>query len=363
MIGQATRARLALAILVLLLGLAALVPISAEDPPSAAAPRPAAPAAPAAAAAEGARGADVDFYGRVVERLAAGENYYAFIVAEQRQAGYPVRPGLTVRLPTLAIMQAALSPLGTRLAALGLLLAVLAAWWRRLSGQPVPQRLAACAAVFAGSALTLNPEYLPVHELWAGLLIALALALYRPPGEGPRRPADWLPALLCAALALAIREHALPFALLLTALAWWRGSRAETLAWTALVALFLLALMAHLQTIAPQVLPGDLPSPSWLTFRGLAGVISPVVLSTGLHPLPHWLAGPLVVLAFAGWIGWNAPTGRLGAVLFLGYAMLFAVAGRASNFYWGLLLAPGLFLGLAFAPAAVKSLFRAAVAR
>lgn len=361
MIRQATGARLALAILVLLLGLAALIPISAEDPPSAAAPRPA--AAAATPAVQGARGADVDFYGRVVERLGAGENYYAFIVAEQRQAGYPVRPGLTVRLPTLAVMQAMLGPLGTRLAALGLLLAVLAAWWRRLSAQPVPQRLAACAAAFAGSALTLNPEYLPVHELWAGLLIALALALYRPPTERPRRAADWLPALLCGALALAIREHSLPFALLLTAFAWWRGSRAEALAWTALIALFLLALMAHLQAVAPQVLAGDLPSPSWLTFRGLAGVVSPVVLSTGLHPLPHWLAGPIVVLAFAGWIGWNSPTGRLGAALFLGYAILFAIAGRASNFYWGLLLAPGLFLGLAFAPAAVKSLFRAAVAR
>jgi hypothetical protein len=357
MIRRATRARLILAVLALLLGLAALIPISAEDPPSAAASRPAAPAA------AGARGADVDFYGRVVARLRDGENYYAFIVAEQRQAGYPVRPGLTVRLPTLAVIQAMLGPLSTQLAASGLLLAVLIAWWRRLSAESGPQRLAACAAIVAGSALALNPEYLPVHELWAGLLIALALALYRPPDASPRRLADWLPALLCGALALAIREHSLPFVLLLTASAWWRGSRAEALAWTALVALFVLALMAHLQAVAPQVLAGDLPSPSWLTFRGLAGVVSPVVLSTGLYALPHWLAGPIVVLAFAGWTGWTSPTGRLGAVLFLGYAALFAVAGRASNFYWGMLLTPGLFLGLAFAPQAVKSLFRAALAR
>lgn len=356
MIRQATRARLALAILALLVGLAALLPISADDPPSATATQP-------APAAQGARGADVDFYSKVVARLRGGGNYYAFIVAEQRQAGYPVRPGLTVRLPSLAMIQATLGPFGTRLAALGLLLAVLAAWWRRLSAQPVPRRRAACAAVFAGSALALNPEYLPVHELWAGLLIALALALYRPPGEQPRRMADWLPALLCSALALAIREHSLPFALLLTAFAWWRGPRAEALAWSALITLFVVAVMAHLQAVAPQVLPGDIPSPSWFTFRGLGGVVSPVVLSTGLYALPHWLAGPVVILAFAGWLGWESPTGRLGAALFLGYAILFAIAGRASNFYWGLLLAPGLFVGLAFAPGAVKSLFRAAFAR
>lgn len=348
---QRTWARLTLGVLALLLVLAALAPITAVDP--------SATVASTAPAAAGVRGADVDFYGRVVARLRAGEAYYDFIVAEQREAGYPVRPGLTVRLPTLAGMTAVLGPLGTRLAALGLLLAVLAAWWRRLG----PRRLTGCAAIFAGSALALNPEYLVVHELWAGLLITLALGLYRPPAGEPRTVSDWLPALLAGAVALAIREHSLPFVLLLTALAWWRGSRSEALAWTILLALFILALAAHLCAVAPHVLPGDAPSPSWLTFRGLAGVVSPVVLSTGLYALPHWLAGPVVILAFAGWTGWTSPTGRLGAVLFLGYAILFAVAGRASNFYWGMLLAPGLFLGLAFAPAALKSLFRAAFAR
>lgn len=357
MIRPALRARLALALLALLLALAALVPIGAEDPRSSAALQPSAPAA------QGARGADVDFYGRVVERLRHGESYYAFIVSEQRAAKYPVRPGLTVRLPTLAEITALLGPPGTRIAALGLLLAVLAAWWRRLAGEPGPRRLAACAAVFAGSALALNPEYLVVHELWAGLLIALALALYRPPTGEPRTARDWLPALLAAALAVAIREQALPCVLLIAALAWWRGSRTEAFAWTAFVALFALGLALHLQAVALQVLPGDPPSPSWLTFRGLAGVVSPVVLSTGLHQLPHWLAGPVVVLAFAGWLGWTSPTGRLGSVLFLGYGVLFAITGRPSNFYWGLLLAPGLLLGLAFAPATLKSLFRAAFAR
>lgn len=354
MIGQRIRARLALALLALLLALAALVPITAEDP----APGVAAAAATPPATA-GARGADVDFYARVAARLRGGEAYYDFIVAEQRAANYPVRPGLTVRLPSLALLTAALGPVGIRLAALGLLLAVLAAWWRRLGAQ----RVTGCAAVFAGAALALNPDYLVVHELWAGLLIALALALYRPPSGGPRALTDWLPALLAGALALAIREQTLPFVLLLGALAWWRGSRGEALAWTALTALFALVLAAHLSAVAPHVLPGDPPSPSWLTFRGLAGIVSPVVLSTGLHLAPHWLAGPVVVLAFAGWIGWATPTGRLGAVLFLGYAALFAVTGRPSNFYWGMLLAPGLLLGLAFAPAAVKSLFRTAFAR
>ncbi|MFT4026215.1 MAG: hypothetical protein QM676_05380 [Novosphingobium sp.] len=346
-----------LALLAGLLALAAFVPITADDPAAGAFSPP-----PAAAAAS--RGEDVDFYDRVIARLRAGEPYYGFIVPEQRRAGYPVRPGLTVRLPTLAVIQAALGPGGTRLAA-GLLLAVLAAaWWRRLGTPPDQPRLAACIALLAGSALALNPAYLSVHELWAGLLIALALALYRAPGQDrPRRPAEWLPALAVLALALAIREHVLPFVLLLAALAWWRKSLAEAWAWTALAALFALGLALHLQAVSLHVLPSDPASPSWLAFRGLPGILSPVVLSTGLHVLPHWLAGPLVVLAFAGWAGWNTPTGRLGTAVLAGYFLAFAVAGRPANFYWGLLLAPTLFIGLAFAPAAAKALFRAAFPR
>lgn len=352
-------ARAGLAGLVLLLIAAAFAPITAED-------SPVAYSAPQPTTAPGSMGGtDPDFYRHVVARLRSGENYYDFIVAAQRASDYPVRPGLTVRLPTLAAMQAALGPLGTRLAGLALVAALIAAWWRRLGSEGMGEcRLAACAFVFLGAALALNPAYLPVHELWAGLLAALALALYRPVSRGEAGSVrDWLPAFAVLSLALAIREHILAFVLLLAAFAWWRRRLTEATAWTALVVIFIAALALHLHLVAAHTLPSDRLSPSWLTFRGLSGVLSLIVLSTALHYLPHWLSGPVVILAFLGWLGWNNPLGRLGAALFIGYGLFFAVAGRPSNFYWGLLLAPGLLLGLAFAPAAAKSLFRAAFPR
>ena len=51
---------------------------------------------------------DLKLYDIAIARIRRGENYYRFIVAEHRRAHYPVRPGLAVRLPTLAYVDAAL---------------------------------------------------------------------------------------------------------------------------------------------------------------------------------------------------------------------------------------------------------------
>src|SRR5690606_29723391 len=102
---------------------------------------------------------------------------------------------------------------------------------------------------------------------------------------------------------------------------------------------------------------------SWLALRGLSGWLSNIVLSSNLRFLPHWLAGRLVIVAMAGWDGWRSSAGTFGTFLFLGYAFAFAIAGRENNFYWGLVVAPTLFLGLVFAPRAIRSLWRSALAK
>ena len=78
------------------------------------------------------RDEDLALYDRAIERIRHGENYYQFIVAEQRLAHYPVRPGLAVRLPTLAYLDAWAGVPGQFAAAIVLLIAVLLAWWQRL---------------------------------------------------------------------------------------------------------------------------------------------------------------------------------------------------------------------------------------
>lgn len=348
---RAWPARLLLALVVALMALAALSPLGEGLEPA-----PAAPAAPAGPAAAGPppRGDDLGLYDRAIERIAAGDRYYDFIVEEQRARDYPVRPGLAVRLPTLAYLHAWLGPFGIRIAAAALLALCVAAWWRRLGEEPggSPHRLVAAALLVPGGALALNPAYLVLHELWAGLLIALAFGLHR--------RGRWGWSLAAAGLALAIREHALPFVLLMGALAAWRRDWREAAAWATLAALFGALIAWHLALVSQHLLPSDRVSPSWLAMRGLPGWLGNIVLGSGLRLLPHPLAGPLVLLMVLGWAGWRTPAGLTGALLALGYGFAFMVAGRANNFYWGVVVAPATFIGLAFAPMALRSLLRAA---
>lgn len=348
-------ARLALLVLAVFLLLSALIPVTHVG----GAVEPA--AVPAAAdgqeAAPRPRDHDLALYDRTIERLRAGENYYDFIAEEQRLARFPLRPALAVRLPTLAYILAWLGEDGAVAAAFALLAAVLAAWWVRLGTEPGgrDRRPLAIALLAFGCALVTARYFHTLHELWAGMLLALALALHR--------PGRWWAALAVAALALAIREHALPFVLLMGAMALWRGNRREGLAWGALACAFLIALALHMRLIDALTLPGDGQSAPWLVLRGLTGWTSDVVLSSNLRFLPHWLAGPLVMAAVFGWAGWRSAAGAFGALFQLGYGLLFMLAGRADNYYWGFMVTPMLFMGLAFAPAAARSLWQAARAK
>lgn len=313
--------------------------------------------------AERARDEDLKLYDIASERIRQGENYYDFIAEEHREAHYPLRPGLAVRLPTLAYINAALGQIGQGVAAVALLIAVLAAWWFRLGREPGGQamRVRAMAFLFIGASVGVTRHFFALHELWAGMLLALSFGLHQPARNG--RPGRYGAALAAAALALAIREHALPFVLLMAAMAFWRRDAKEGAAWSVLAAIFLAGLAVHLHMVAQLVLPGDPLSPSWLELRGLSGWLSNIVLSSNLRFLPHWLAGPAMILMIFGWSGWRAPAGVFATFLYLGYGLLFMIAGRPDNYYWGVTVAPAMFVGLAFVPMAAASLWRAAAAK
>ena len=88
----------------------------------------------------------------------------------------------------------------------------------------------------------------------------------------------------------------------------------------------------------------------------MQGWLGNIVLSSNLRFLPHEFAGPLVLLMLLGWAGWKSAAGAEGTLLYAGYGLAFMLAGRANNFYWGAVVAPAMFIGLAFVPMAVKSL-------
>jgi hypothetical protein len=217
----------------------------------------------------------------------------------------------------------------------------------------VEHRLLAMTLLLVGSSFLTVRYFHVLHELWAGGLLALAFALHRP---GRR----WAGAVAVAALALAIRETVLPFVLLAAALAAWHRDWRECLAWTGLAAAFVALWSLHLDLIAAHVRPEDPFSPAWITLRGLSGALSAFILPTPLRYLPSILTGPVMVLVVFGWTAWRSAAGEFGTLLLLGYALAFMIAGRPENLYWGALLNPVVFVGLAFAPGGLNALVRAA---
>ena len=342
---------LALVLLVVFVALAASTPITHTS--GAAKPAVIPALADAGEVRTRPRDDDLALYDVAIARIRNGENYYDFIAEEHRKAQYPLRPAVAVRLPTLAYLCAWAGGTGQVLASFALLFAVMAAWWKRLGEEAGSKalRVPAMALLMFGAELGTARYYFTLHELWAGMLLALSFGLHR--------PGQWKAALAVAALALAIREHALPFVLLMGAMALWRRDWREGAAWSALVAAFLAALAIHMHLVNAMVLPTDGHSAPWLVLRGLTGLTSDIVLSSNLRYLPGWLAGPLVILSIFGWAGWKTPTGAFGALLYMGYGLMFMLAGRPDNFYWGFMVAPAMFMGLAFAPRAIKSLLTA----
>ena len=76
---------------------------------------------------------DLDLYRDIIRRVGAGEAYYPVAADELRKGGYPLKPFVTFRLPTLADAYAHIPEIVHDRSSRALLaLAVLLVWWRRL---------------------------------------------------------------------------------------------------------------------------------------------------------------------------------------------------------------------------------------
>lgn len=300
---------------------------------------------------------DLVLYRTINKRIANGEPYYPVTAHELRVGNYPLRPFITFRFPTLAYVQASLGPT----LSIGLLwilaLATLAVWWTRLDGvfANPRRRLTGLLLVCAGCAIVARGHYYVMHELTAGLLLATALALYRPD--------RWLPSVLVAALALLVRELALPFILLMGAFALYHRRWREFGAWSIVIIAFAGLLYLHAQQVAAVTTPTDPASQGWAKMGGWSAFIRTYAMTSALRIMPDALSAAGVVLALFGWFSWRSETGLFGALLFSGYGLFFMLFGRPENFYWGMLLAPAFILGLAFLPRALADLAAAFTAK
>lgn len=309
-----------------------------------------------AGVAHGSEQTDLLLYEGIVDAMRHGEGYYPATARNLRAGDYPLRPFVTFRLPTLAVMETLLPPKVVLGLLYALVAAVVLAWYLRLrEALGLPGRLFALAMLAAGLLVYVQPTLWAMHEVWAGLLVALSLAL--------RRPGRWVDAVAVGLAAALLRETAALYLVLMSALAWRDGARREALAWAGAVLVLAAVLVFHAVAVARVVSPLDPASPGWSGLLGFGFFLKAVAASTALSAVPMAVATPLLALALFGWTAWKDPLAVRVAAVLAGYAAVLSVFGRADTFYWALLVAPLVLMGLAFAPDGLRDLFAAMLDR
>ena len=297
---------------------------------------------------------DVDLYRAIDTRMLRGEGYYQVAAAEQRARGYPLRPFVTVRMPTLAWI-ATLAGGPERLAWLERLLALatVALTVVRL------RRLIQSDALWIGASLlvamtlgALSQSMMAIwHELWAGLFIALSLACW-----SEKR---WGISVMFGLFAVLLRELALPFLLAMAAAAALERRPREALAWAGTIILFGFALLAHAHAVGALLQSTDRASPGWSRIGGWRFDISLVRGTSLLAAAPTQITAVLLPIALLGWAAWPSRYAARFGLTLIGWLGAFLLIGRPENFYWGLLMAPLLPIGVVMALPALRDLVRA----
>lgn len=339
---------------------------------------------------ETGRASDVDLYRAEVARMASGESYYAAAAAELRLRGYPTRSVFNWRTPLPLWMfaqwpdprwgKALLIGLGLLLTASAYALAARDETTGKsaLSGARLPTIAAAVgprafdvpAAGSAGSAgnrafsptgallaaalsgpllLCMLGDIYLMPELWAGVLIALSLCLYGLERRG------W--AVACGLAALAVRELALPYALLCLAWAWRERRRGEMYGWLLGMSAYAAGYALHAATVSGWIRPDDTAhAHGWVRCGGLGFLLATVQINAYLLVLPQWVSGLWFAAAMVGLVGWDSPAGRRVAATTAGYAVGLSLVGQEFNQYWGALVAPLWCFGAARFPAVFRDL-------
>ncbi|MBO9602019.1 MAG: hypothetical protein J7496_05875 [Novosphingobium sp.] len=280
---------------------------------------------------------DTVLYRHISSRVAQGESYYSAAADEQRRHDLPLRPFVTVRLPTMGWMNALVDPQ----LVLHLLLAITVAAWMALPGLRIWERVALAVAIAAGSWQAFADYSAWVHEYWCGLLLALSVAVH------PRNVTLSIVIALAAAL---IRELALPFLLLGCAFALIARSWREALEWTAAIGVFALALGLHAWEVSAVALAGDKASPGWFGLLGYPAAIDRIAQQSPLGIAPGALAAAIAALGPAGWLGLRNRTGFFMCAYMLGMLAFLAIFPRDNNLFWSVLVAPLWLAGLVFLP-------------
>lgn len=297
---------------------------------------------------------DVRLYHDIVAEMDKGQPYHQAAAAMQRLHHYPLKPFVTMRLPTLAEIVSLIGWSHLQWLAVALAFAAIFLWIVATENLlRWSERILVGLAVGWGSAMVSNQGLMALHEYWAGLFIAIALAGVV---GWPRR---WWAILLPAACGLFIRELTLPFLLLALAFSLYERQWKQVAAWSAVIAAFGIFMAIHAQEVAAAARPGDLPSPGWHAMQGFSAFLKAVIFTSVLAPLPLPLALLAAMLPLFGWLALPGRAGGFSCLLVAGYVVMISAFSRADTFYWGAVMLPWYFVGFALLPRAFWQLLAA----
>lgn len=294
---------------------------------------------------------DTTLYRKMVSNLVEGNGYYSTVGVEHRLHGYPTSPPQVFREPTLAWFLATLRFEPIRIACLFFLAAAVAVQFYRVllqSDLSTTGRIAFVTAASTGLGYVAAKDAAYSHEVWASLLLAMSLLLYR--------KNRWLPSIVIAVAACLIRELALPFLLVMAAWALSERRWCELAGWTIGVTVFSLLFALHLVSAAQIYRNGDAISEGWFALGGWQFALETTRFNVLLHNVPSPIAAFLVCCAVIGLAGARDGRAQRAAVIVSGYLAAFTIVGRTGNYYWGIMYAPILSIGLAYAPIALRDI-------
>jgi hypothetical protein len=319
---------------------------------------------PPASATVGAHYTDRELYREITRRVGEGQDYYAAAAATQRAHGYPTSPPWVFREPAEAWL---MSRMPSDLVGWGvlLLLAATAVVGMRNAVDQVPALAwirIACTLLFGlGLATVATPAAPYLHENWTAALIGLSLASWRG-GDSDGR-GRWRLAVVFGLLACLVREIALIYLLVMAAFAIRERRWSEVLGWSAALALLAVVLGAHFYLASRQHLVADGVSPGWVRFPGWPFAVLAARRNVILAVLPAPLASLVLLAGLLGLVSLRSPwLWRIAGVIGV-FLVVFMVVGRPDNYYWGMMIAPFVAMGLPFAPTALVQLARSAAGR
>jgi len=294
-------------------------------------------------------------YDRIVDHMRAGQNYYDAARIELSHGHYAMQSVFNWRTPLLAwfvaLFPSTIWPQGLLLG-----LAVIAG---ALACKLVYDRLGAVAAgvltivEIVTLGVCLVPDSIVFAEVPAGVLIMLSAMAYggdhRKLGQG------------AGILALFLRELAGPYVLICLFLAWREKRYGECRMWIAALVVYAAYFGWHYLMVKAHQQPGDLADPKgWIQFGGVGFLLAISSFNGLFFTAPLWVSAVFAPLAVLGAVAWPGQGGLRIGLTVMAYLALFSIVGQHFNLYWGAMFAPLMSVGIVWAPAALRDLWRSA---